>query len=451
MRRPQWLPRPRCLGTICATSLATLLVLTPRPPTETAAAPGEPETRGSAAEEATPESQVRPLPGDPNGQRLRHLALLGADRWHAAGYRGRGVKVAILDSGFRGYRRHLGRALPAEVTVRSFRADHDLEAKESQHGLLCAEVIHALAPEAELLLANWDPDRAEGFLEAVTWARASGARVLSCSLIMPSWSDGEGGGWIHAALTQLLGAGDGANDLLCFASAGNTAQRTWSGLFRDGGEGFHLWGGRDKDNRLVPWGQEEVSVEAYWATHAGFDLQVFDELTGKEVAHSARPDAAFGHAAIARFLPQLAHTYRVRLHLARGPAGPFHVAVLGGTLQHATPRGSISFPADGPEVIAVGAVTWSGERMLYSSCGPNSNRPKPDLTAPVPFPSLLRLRPFAGTSAAAPQAAALAALWWSRYPRWTASQVQAALRSSAQDLGPPGHDFETGYGVIKLP
>jgi hypothetical protein len=447
MRRAPWSLHSRCLGTICVTSLAALLLLTPPGRIDAPAVPGA----TSAAEEATPESQVNALPGDPAGQRLRHLALLGVDRWHAAGYRGHGVKVAILDSGFRGYRRQLGRTLPPLVTTRSFRQDRDLEVKESQHGLLCAEVVHALAPEAELLLANWDPDRAEGFLEAVAWARALGARVLSCSLIMPSWSDGEGGGGVHAALSQLLGAGDAPGDLLCFASAGNTAQRTWSGLFRDGGDGFHLWGGREKDNRLVPWSTEEVSVEAYWATRAGFDLHIIDEMTGKEVARSPGPDPLPGHAAVARFLPHLAHTYRVRLHLAHGPAGPFHLAVLGGSLQHATPHGSIAFPADGPEVIAVGAVTWSGERMLYSSCGPNSDHPKPDLTAPVPFPSLLRVRPFAGTSAAAPQAAALAALWWSRYPSWTAAQVRAALRSSAHDLGPPGHDFETGYGVIKLP
>src|SRR5207244_1575076 len=43
-------------------------------------------------------------------QRREHLARLGADRWHAGGYRGDGVKVAILDSGFRGYRTQLGRS-----------------------------------------------------------------------------------------------------------------------------------------------------------------------------------------------------------------------------------------------------------------------------------------------------------------------------------------------------
>ena len=60
-------------------------------------------------------------------------------------------------------------------------------------------------------------------------------------------------------------------------------------------------------------------------------------------------------------------------------------------------------------------------------------------------------RPFTGTSAAAPQAAGLAALVWSRHPDWTAAQVQEALRTAARDLGPAGHDFETGYGLIHLP
>ena len=78
-------------------------------------------------------------------------------------------------------------------------------------------------------------------------------------------------------------------------------------------------------------------------------------------------------------------------------------------------------------------------------------RPKPDLVAPVPFPSLWRPRPFSGTSAASPQAAGLASLVWSKHPDWTAAQVWTALRQAAHDLGPPGHDYETGYGLIHLP
>src|SRR5579875_1370006 len=132
------------------------------------------------------------------------LERLGVSAWHAQGWRGQGVKVAVLDSGFRGYRAHLGAVLPTTVHACSFRLDGDLEAKDSSHGILCAEVVHTLAPEAELLLANWEPECSDQFLEAVRWARRQGARILSCSIIMPSWSDGEGHGRIHRELVRLL-------------------------------------------------------------------------------------------------------------------------------------------------------------------------------------------------------------------------------------------------------
>src|SRR5581483_9747219 len=115
----------------------------------------------------------------------------------------------------------LGKALPAKVSVHSFRKDGNLEARDSQHGILCGEVIHTLAPDAELLFANWDPDSCDGFLEAARWARRQGARVISCSLIMPSWSDGEGGGRVNAELAAILGPGTALVDLLFFACAGN--------------------------------------------------------------------------------------------------------------------------------------------------------------------------------------------------------------------------------------
>src|SRR5689334_15159005 len=65
--------------------------------------------------------------------RTEQLTRLGATGWHAAGYRGKGVKVAVLDSGFRGYQDQLGKSLPEGVAVRSARKDGNLEAKDSQH------------------------------------------------------------------------------------------------------------------------------------------------------------------------------------------------------------------------------------------------------------------------------------------------------------------------------
>ncbi len=384
-------------------------------------------------------------------QLRHHLDQLNVNSWHVHGYNGRGVKVAILDSGFRRYQDFLGKALPAHVQGQSFRMDHELEAKDSQHGILCGEVVHSLAPEADLIFANWDPDQPKSFLDAVRWARDQGAEIISCSVITPSWSDGEGGGPVHEALAHILGTGKDGCDVLCFASAGNMAQRHWSGLFRDAGDGFHEWVPGHEDNELSPWGNEEVSVELCSKAGTSYDLHVYDRTAEIEVGRSAGAPLGDICCSVCRFQPVPDHSYQVRVRLTHGEPGHFHLVALGSSLCYATASGSIAFPADGPAVVAVGAVDDFGHRVPYSSCGPNSTAPKPDLVAPVPFPTMARSRPFSGTSAAAPQAAGLAALLWSRHPDWTAGRVRRALCESAQELGPAGHDSETGYGSIRLP
>jgi subtilisin family serine protease len=322
-------------------------------------------------------------------------------------------------------------------------------------------VLHALAPDAELLLATWDPDDSFRFLEAVRWARKEGARIISCSVITPSWSDGEGGGSFHGELAKVLGDGTASGDLLYFASSGNTAMRHWSGLFHAGADGFHEWLPGQTANALRPWGGVRVSVELYGPAGTQYEVSVWDAATGFEVGrshpHPALPQVGEGKgggntfSTAIRFMPRTGVAYEVRVRSVRGQPGLFHLVVLGGGLSWATAEGSVPCPADGPEVIAVGAVTRDGQRPSYSSCGSNSQMPKPDLVAPVPFPSLSRPQGFSGTSAAAPQAAGLAALIWSRHPDWTGRQVHTALLDYAQDLGPPGPDCETGYGMVRVP
>jgi subtilisin family serine protease len=275
---------------------------------------------------------------------------------------------------------------------------------------------------------------------------------------MPSWSDGEGGGAVNAAVADILGSGTAAGDPLFFASAGNTALRHWCGAFWPDAEGLHQWRDGVTSNLLTPWGNDRVSVELYGPAAGGFEVSVHDTLTGQQVGRATVRRGTKAHAAgtcaVVRWAPLPQHRYEVRVRAARmAPtlAEPFHLVVLGGGLQHATARGSIPCPADGGAVCAVGAVDTEGRRHGYSSCGPNSRLPKPDFVAEVPFPSLWRDRPFAGTSAAAPQAAGIAALVWSRHPEWTAKHVATAMRGAAVDLGPPGHDCETGYGRIALP
>ncbi len=384
---------------------------------------------------------------NPAALRARLLADMGVPVWHSKGWRGQGVKAAVLDSGFRGYKTHLAEALPEHVTTRSFRADGNLEAKDSEHGILCGEVLHAIAPEAELLFANWDAERPDQFLEAVRWARRQGARIITCSLIMPTWSDGEGGGEVHRALAEALGKGDQPEDVLFFACAGNTAQRHWGGSFHDGGDGRHQWAPGREDNLIRPWDEERPSVELCWRPGAVYELAVQD-LTAEHEVGICNRQIGEGHCCAAvKFDPEPGHTYAARVRLARGTPGAFHLTVLGGGLEEATLHGSVPFPADGGEVIAVGAEDLQGKRQEYSSCGPNGSSPKPDFDAVVPFPSLWRTRPFSGTSAAAPQAAGLAALLRSAHPDWPAERARRSLLQAAR----PQDATDLGGGEIHLP
>ncbi len=405
----------------------------------------------TATKQETP-SPMSPFESERATLQHKRFTELGVDRWQAAGFRGQGIKIAIIDMGFRGYRRFLGKALPANLTIRSFRKDGNVEAKDSMHGILCCEEIHALAPDAELLFADWDTERPDEFLAAVHWAREQGARVISTSVVSPSWSDGEGGGLIHQELARLFGTGTHLGDLLAFSCAGNTVERHWGGPFQNGGDGFHEWKPGVKDNGISPWGNERVSVELYSLPGSDYELTVYDAVTNKEIGRAKTiHNPGDRSSAVVRFDPEGSHDYKARVKLVNGPGGVFHLCVMESSLEHRVARGSVCFPADGSEFVAVGATDSAGERVWYSACGPNSRNPKPELMAPIPFPTRIRERQFAGTSAAAPEAAALAAVVWSHHPDWTPEHVRNVLRSTARDLGQPGFDYETGFGLIHLP
>src|SRR5947209_4118544 len=139
------------------------------------------------------------------------------------------------------------------------------------------------------------------------------------------WHAAGFGGRGHEALARTLGPGKVAGDVLCFASAGNTAQRHWAGPFHAGREGFHEWRPGQTDNRLTPWGDERVSVELCWPCGPAYQLFVFDALTGEEVGRSSGQCGAERCSAVVQFHPKAERAYDVRVRLVRGRPGSFHV------------------------------------------------------------------------------------------------------------------------------
>src|SRR3954464_13311973 len=130
---------------------------------------------------ATPVASVTSAPvAEGGGSEGVHAT--GADVWHAAGITGKGVKVGVIDGGFIDYARLLA---GAKVTARSFRQDEliaDPTADEDTvHGAACAEIVHEMAPDAELFLAA--TDTTGNFLAAVQWlVNAAGVSVITTSL-----------------------------------------------------------------------------------------------------------------------------------------------------------------------------------------------------------------------------------------------------------------------------
>ena len=100
------------------------------------------------------------------------VGVMGADVLHGLSINGSGVKVAILDLGFRGYTSLLGTELPSSVITESFSAAGGIEATNlpadsAKHGTACAEVVHDVAPGAQLYLVNFDTS--VEFLNAMDW------------------------------------------------------------------------------------------------------------------------------------------------------------------------------------------------------------------------------------------------------------------------------------------
>ncbi|MEX0945758.1 MAG: S8 family serine peptidase, partial [Acidimicrobiia bacterium] len=119
--------------------------------------------------------------------------------------------------------------------------------------------------------------------------------------------------------------------------------------------------------------------------------------------------------------------------------------------------GAVTFPANDPRVIAVGATTSGDSVAGYSSQGTAI-----DLVAPGgsganpiwqetfdPGTGIWDVYPSQGTSMASPHVAGAAALLLSALPGESADRVRSLLRCTADDLGTAGDDATFGTGILQ--
>lgn len=403
-------------------------------------------------------------PGDP--PITEGLRLIGADKYHARGYEGQGVKIAIIDLGFAGLQESIqAGALPPDVLDRAhdFTPVGDVELGEA-HGTAVAEIIHAIAPEAELYLYKVSTETELG--QAMQMAMDSGVRIINHSV---AWfNDGfyQGDGTIARIIKTAWRSG-----ILWINAAGNFAQHHYEGEFHDSdGDGYH-----DEVIELDLSSLPTLNAVAAYLTWDGwprtsenFDLVL--ERGGQPVAISDNPQTkADPNEPDERIVFRVMDTtdqgvYHLRVKWAGTGSPPqgrrleiFISAPQVVTTRPVVLESSIPAPANADWVVAVGAIpadVWElGLLEEFSSRGPtNDGRDKPDLVAPDKvrcFTYSQENMTFVGTSASAPHVAGMAALLLSEKPTSSVLDLYQELIGRAWPV-PGGARTEFGAGRASL-
>ena len=405
--------------------------------------------------------------------------LLGFDDLRsAAGVNGSGVTVGVISDGIGGLASAIAAGdLPASTLTRDvtgkliavtggviatyFRADGDLEGKlgssSGSEGTAMMEIVHDIAPGAQLRFANFNTDLE--FNAAVDF-------LASVSDVVIDDISFSGGPYDQSSLvssntaTELQRLSNPIRGY--YTSVGNSALSHYEEPFASGGgcladgstchrfvgtsdttDAFNL-GAIVANPILVPAGGTGV-VELTWDDTFGsatsdYDLYLIDELT-LEIVSQGTDDNTTGKREPIEFVGVTNSTaaplwfdIRIVNFLRTQPAHRMELFVFGtATLQNGTKlnfntkRSSVTAQSDsGGGVVSVGAIAASdpGTDTIepFSSHGPTNNgATKPDVTAidgvsvtgSGGFPAT-----FFGTSAAAPHVAGLAARQTSGPSEW---------------------------------
>ena len=406
---------------------------------------------------------------------------------------GAGVKVGVLSDSVD----YLSNAqatgdLPTNVTVLAGQSG----VPGSGEGTAMLEIVNDLAPGAQLYFATANSSEAS-FAQNILNLRSNG-----CSVIIDDESYYDESPFQDGILAQAVNTVT-TNGALYFSAAGNNGNKddgtsgVWEGDFLSGGPVGVPITASDPTGNLHNFGTAAHStnydtaigipnnspVILFWSDPLGastndYDLFVLNS-TGTQVVDASNntqdgtQDPFEGPISVnandrivvvqyngaARFLhlEMVAGGYgnlrfstagNIRGHCAATNA----FAVAAADARQAYPKlftttdTNENYSSDGPRRVfynADGSAITTGN---FSSTG-GALRLKPDIAAADDVSNTV-FNPFAGTSASAPHAAAIAALLLSFDPAMTPNQVRTALTNTALDIGAPGFDRDSGAGIV---
>jgi hypothetical protein len=397
------------------------------------------------------------------------VAASNANAWHAAGFDGDLVRIAVLDS-FENYTAAQAAGdLPANLNVFG-----ELNLG-SPHGTACAEIIHDMAPGASLTLAS--PSTATEMAAYIVQLAQDGHDIISSSIGFLLTGPGDG----TDAIAQAIDVAENTYGTLYVQAAGNSAQYHWDSVFSNDGNGYQQFGSGNinllnynaADDRVytIPAGYP-ILITLSWndwpASDQDYDLHLVKQTPGSstwELLASSEAfqtgtqpptEGLFGSAPETAFYGIVIENFNASgsevLNLSGSNLPPFVFQV---------PERSLTIESGAESTFAVAALDSGAPytREFYSSVGPtygpggalNGGRAQPRIAgfANVDTYAYGAGR-FNGTSSATPHVAGAAALVLHNSPTAMPDDVKAFLESRAIDMGSSGYDNWYGAGRLYM-
>jgi hypothetical protein len=432
------------------------------------------------------------MPGASSAGTIDHngVTIMHADQFVAqTGANGAGAKVGVQSGGISNLKTIQSRGELAAVQV--VNPGNGSGSYAGDEGTVLLEEVHAVAPGASLVYCG--PNTYVEYTSCLSQMVAAGATILVDDLIFPQQGLLSSDSSEVQAVEQLLTQNPA---VALFTAAGNYNGSYWEGNYSpvalsslglpplacpsNGATqtDYYVTAFNGAPSQLMTVKQSSsVPVALAWADPPNRNASKFD-LYWVDSANSTQSGCLSGAAAtgnqITRTIGLQAGSYT--LYIATpdaAPAGKFLKLWIGGdglTSLSSPSKGSVVTPqAFASGAVTVGAVNGSdgvGNGIEpFSSLGP----------ATLVFPQLTRIQApilaapdginvdaagtyfagslfpdgnFYGTSASAPNAAAIAALIRGAFPILTASQLVSALKAGATQLGSTSPDGTFGFGRI---
>jgi hypothetical protein len=390
------------------------------------------------------------------------VARIGAPAWHSAGWRGAGVKVAVIDFGFDGYTaRQSSGDLPITLTTALFGCA--TPAGDTNHGTAVAEIVAEVAPEASLYLLCITS--VAGLGAAKDYAKAQGIGVIVHSVSWYVYSRGDGSGGPNTP--EGIAADARAAGILWVNSAGNRATSHWSGTFQDfNGNGFLDFVPGDEGNTFRLEAGQGGCFHLKWdewpLATSDYDLYLARSSDGLTVAASTSDQAGDEPPveSLCYTNTEAGQNFFLWIERVHGSGTPRLdlFAHAPANLEYAVAAGSLGETGSTPATLSVGAVCWQNSQLEpYSSQGPTiDGRIKPDLagydsltTATMGSGTRCGVNGFLGTSAAAAGVAGAVALVRAALPSLTVNQTECFLLNRTLALT-TGKSNQYGFGLLQL-